>query len=225
MSVILFDIDGTLLSSGGAGRLAMQNALAEEFQRSEEIPPGMMAGRTDRGIIQMLFELHGLEESEENIAWFVLRYLSLLTQAMHLRAGGILPGVEELLAALQETGSHIGLLTGNMARGAQIKLDHHGLAEHFPFGAFGDARLTRDELAQDAFDTVREHIGAEIQAEEIWIIGDTPRDISCARAIGARVLAVATGVNDLDDLSEHGPDLLLDDLSDTAAVRSKLGVS
>lgn len=220
MNVFLFDIDGTLLSSGGAGRLAMERALEAEFQVDQEIPPGMLAGRTDRGIINQLFSLNEIEESEGNITRFVERYLTKLPDALQERAGGILPGVIELLDELQGRSAHIGLLTGNMVRGAHIKLSHHGLMDHFPFGAFGDLRLTRDEVAHDALATVREHVHADVQPEQVWIIGDTPRDISCARAIGARVVAVATGVHEADDLHEHGPDLLVQDLSDTAALQA-----
>ncbi len=222
MSVFLFDIDGTLLSSGGAGRLAMERALTDVFHVNQEIPPGMLSGRSDRGIIRNLFELNGIAESEENIARFVENYLVQLPEALGERSGSILPGVVELIDRLKDASAHIGLLTGNMVRGARIKLSHHGLMDHFPFGAFGDLRLTRDEIAHDALQIVREHVHVDVQPEQIWIIGDTPRDIACARAIGAKVIAVATGVHEHAELHGLQPDVVVNDLTDVASLQPAL---
>lgn len=223
MPVFLFDIDGTLLSSGGAGRLAMEMALRDEFGVQQDIPNGMLAGRTDRGIIHMLFELNGIEESRQEIERFIECYLRHLPECLHTRAGAVLPGVSALLDSLRDEQAHVGLLTGNMIRGARVKLTHHGIMDHFPFGAFGDLRLTRDEVAHDALATVRERIHVDVQPEELWIIGDTPLDIACARAIGAKAVAVATGSYRRDDLAGHRPDVLVDDLSDIATLQAAWG--
>jgi phosphoglycolate phosphatase-like HAD superfamily hydrolase len=111
-----------------------------------------------------------------------------------------------------------GVLTGNVRRGAQTKLAHHGLWDFFAFGAYGDDSEIRDELGPHALRRAREHCGVDFAAERVWIIGDTAHDIACARAIGARVLAVATGGHSLEALAAHRPDALLPDLTDAAAV-------
>jgi phosphoglycolate phosphatase-like HAD superfamily hydrolase len=112
----------------------------------------------------------------------------------------------------------MGLLTGNLREGAQIKLQHFGLERYFSFGGFGDVHPDRDDVAQSALDAARAALDGQSGDEQIWVFGDTPLDIRCARAIGARVLAVNTGVDSRDELERACPDVLLDDLSDTQQV-------
>ena len=131
----------------------------------------------------------------------------------------MLPGVREVLAALTARGDVAqGLLTGNMRAGARAKLEHHSLWNTFAFGAFADDSEHRNELGPHALRRAREHHGVEFRAENTWIIGDTPHDIACGRAIGARTLAVATGGCSLEELSRHQPTALVADLSETEVI-------
>jgi phosphoglycolate phosphatase-like HAD superfamily hydrolase len=116
-----------------------------------------------------------------------------------------------------------GLLTGNMRRGAQVKLAHHGLWEHFAFGAFADDSEVRNDLGPHALRRAREHHGVEFAAANVWIIGDTPHDIACGKVIGAKTLAVATGGYTLEQLRAHTPTVVLEHLEDTAEVMRLLG--
>src|SRR5207302_7838486 len=129
--------------------------------------------------------------------------------------GRVLPGIADLLAHLRQRDQvAVGLLTGNVRAGAQVKLGHFGLFEHFSFGGFGDHHFDRDDVAREALAAVRAHVHPEVTPDRIWVIGDTPLDVRCARAIGANVLAVATGTHTLAELAAAAPDLVLKDLSD-----------
>lgn len=218
MFILLFDIDGTLINSGGAGGAALCAALEEEFNvdRAEKV---RFSGRTDRGIGSDLLRLHGIEDSPEN--WQRLRdgYLRRLPEYLPQRPGRILPGVSELLGELGSVPRTVmGLLTGNLRTGAEIKLQHFGLNDYFSFGGFGDEHPHRDDVAHSALAAARDALPQQAADEQIWVFGDTPLDIQCARAINARVVAVATGVEPRDELEQAGPDVLLDDLSDTQRV-------
>lgn len=218
-TLLLWDIDGTLVVSGGAGSRALQTALRHTFGFDGSLDDIDFAGRTDRWILRKIFEKFDLPPTEENFARYLEAYLSTLPDELANPHACVLPGVREALAA---AGRHPalaqGVLTGNVRRGAQTKLAHHGLWDHFPFGAFGDDSEIRNELGPHALRRAREHHGADFPADRVWIIGDTAHDIACARAFGARVLAVATGGHTFDELAAHRPDALLPDLTDTAAV-------
>lgn len=215
MNVVLFDIDGTLLSSGGAGKAAMETALATEFGIAELLDQVPYSGRTDRAIGRDLFRLHGIEESPRHWQRFVAAYLGHLPAFLGRHRGRVLPGIELLLQRLQEHGQvAIGLLTGNIREGARIKLGHFGIFHYFAFGGFGDHHFDRDEVAREALAAVTSHLNGSADPDRIWVIGDTPLDIRCARSIGARVLAVATGFHAVEELAAAQPDLLLADLSD-----------
>jgi phosphoglycolate phosphatase len=213
MNVCLFDIDGTLVSSGGAGKAAIESALAEEFAVDVQ---GKVAysGRTDRAIARDLFHAHGLEDTPAN--WHKLRagYLNRLPGCLTRHQGRIMPGIAELLLALVDRGVTLGLLTGNIREGARLKLGYFQLFHHFAFGGFGDQHLERDEVAREALAAAHNHLNGTLFPDRIWVVGDTPLDVRCARAIGARVAAVATGWHPLDELRDAGPDLLLADFSD-----------
>jgi len=136
----------------------------------------------------------------------------------------VLPGVSTLLSEGPARGTIAqGLLTGNSRRAAEIKLCHHGLWHHFPFGAFGDDSERRDELGPFGLRRAREFHGIEFAPERVWVIGDTPHDVRCAKAIGARSLAVATGGHTAADLAAHAPTAILPDLIDSDAFWSIIG--
>lgn len=214
MLICLFDIDGTLLASGGAGKAALEGALRDQFgvAHCKQIP---YSGRTDRAIVRDLFHHHGIEETPDNLRGLLAAYLARLPECLRRHNGRVLPGIQELLQALSGRANvAVGLLTGNVRAGARAKLSHFGLFEQFAFGGFGDHHFERDDVAREALDAVREAVGGHIQGEHIWVIGDTPMDVSCARAIGANVAAVATGTHPRAELAACRPDIVLDDLSD-----------
>jgi len=219
MRVLLFDIDGTLIRSGGAGKLAMESALELAFGLTEFRDEVSYAGRTDRAIGHDLLTIHGIEASDDHRTRLHDAYLQVLPDALAQRPGCILPGVEALLQPLHSSEDVvIGLLTGNLRAGAEVKLRHFGLWNYFTFGGFGDAHHDRDDVAREAMRAAEVHLQRRIIPEDVWIIGDTPLDISCARAVGAKALAVATGWNTLDELAACRPDWLLPDLSSTASL-------
>jgi len=219
----LFDIDGTLVNCGGAGGGSLLLALSEVFGVRDPSPLKTYSGRTDRAILAELLELHGVENTMENRHRLVAAYLEILPGQLAKRRGRVLPGVNELLDQLSgEIGLGLGLLTGNLHRGAELKLGHFGLASYFRVGAFGDEHESRDELVHEALSQIRRELQSDVAGEEVCIIGDTPLDIACARVIGAVAIAVATGIHSAEDLAAAGPDVLLEDLSATGNVLATL---
>jgi phosphoglycolate phosphatase-like HAD superfamily hydrolase len=215
MHVCLFDIDGTLISSGGAGKAALERALASEFGIDRPIDRLLLSGRTDRAIVRDLFQMHTLEDSPDHRQLLLKGYLHHLPSCLASAAGRILPGIAALLEQLREHDRvAVGLLTGNVRAGARVKLAHFGIDQHFAFGGFGDEHVDRDEVAREAFAEVHRRFDGAVRPERIWVIGDTPFDVRCARAIGARAVAVATGWHPCEELAASQPDLLLEDLSD-----------
>lgn len=210
MYVCLFDIDGTLINSGGAGEAAMLEVLAEEFALTEITGNIPAAGRTDAAIVSDLFEQHGLTANDRDA--FQQAYLSRLPNALLQKEGVVLPGVLDLVEELSRREDvFLGLLTGNYEVAAWAKLSHFGLDRYFTFGAFGDFHCNRDDVARAASDEISKQIG-DVQPDRVWVVGDTPSDIRCARAVDAQVLAVATGIFDRVELEAHRPDILLDTL-------------
>jgi phosphoglycolate phosphatase len=223
MIACLFDIDGTLLSSGGAGKHAMYAALASEFGVTELNDGVAFAGRTDRAIGRDLFLTHGIHDSAESWHRFVRAYLAHLPNSLRTKPGRVLPGVTALLTQLEPLERvAIGLLTGNLQHGAQSKLAHYAIDHYFQFGGFGDQHYDRCAVASDAIAALSNHVRMKIEPQDVWVIGDTPLDIECARSVGARVLAVCTGFHSASDLADCGPDLLLPDLCDTTRILSAL---
>lgn len=220
MLVLLFDIDGTLVRTGGAGKAAMEAALCEEFGvtlSAEEVP---YSGRTDRAIGRDLLVGHDLEPSPANQDRLIAGYLHRLPGRLRSLGGTVCPGVRELLHHLRGRDDvRLGLLTGNVRRGAELKLGHFDLWHHFPAGGFGDHHEDRDDVARAAVAAV----GAG-PADEVWVVGDTPLDVRCARAVGAKVVAVATGWHPLDELAACGADLALADLGDFGRLPTAWGL-
>lgn len=222
MRVFLFDIDGTLLSTGGAGSAALFAALTEEF--GVAAPQSVeFSGCTDRGIARSLFEKHEIEDCAEH--WERLRASFLKVLPTHLAAceGRVLPGVAQILEHLAGQETAVGLLTGNTREGARLKLAHYQIERHFLFGGFGDDHFERDDVAREALAASAAHVGAAVDPRNIWVVGDTPRDIRCARAIGANVVAVATGIHQREELLAMKPDVLFEDLSDVDSFLQSVG--
>ncbi|MCU0959667.1 MAG: haloacid dehalogenase-like hydrolase [Pirellulaceae bacterium] len=223
MVVLLFDIDGTLIVTGGAGGDALLHAFSELFGVAEpqEVP---FSGRTDRGIASNLFRAHAIPDTDAN--WRQLRsaYLQRLTAYLPQREGKILPGIASLLDRLSaRTDCAVGLLTGNARDGARLKLEHYQLYHHFAFGGYGDDHVDRDDVAREALRACRAHLRSEPAPDRVWVIGDTPLDVRCARAVGARVAAVATGWDSREQLAAAQPDLLLDTLEEPDALLAQIG--
>ena len=217
--LLLFDIDGTLITTGGAGERGFAAAFHDAFGLHDDLSTIDFAGATDTRITRILFDQHGLSDTPENHERFKTAYLPRLAENLSQRPGRVMPGVAELLPALRARPEEfaLGLLTGNYAEAADLKLVHYGLAEFFTFGAFADDSPERDRLGPVALRRARERFGADAfpdPARDALILGDTPRDIACARACGARVLAVATGRHPREALAAHGPDFLFDTLAE-----------
>lgn len=222
--LLLWDIDGTLLTSGGAGMRALRTALAARFGIEGSLADIDFGGRTDPWIMRRIFAKFSLPDTPETMDAFTAAYLAALPEELECAGSRVLPGVTERLAEAAAR-PHVaqGLLTGNRRRGAEIKLARHGLWETFAFGAFADDHEQRNELGPFALRRAREHHGVAFAPERTWIIGDTPHDIACGRAIGARTLAVATGHSDPAALRAHRPDAFLPDLRDAARFWDALG--
>lgn len=217
--LLLWDIDGTLIASGGAGMRALQTALKNVFGLEGSLADIDFAGRTDTWIMRAAFLKFGLPATEENFARYFDGYVAALPAELVNPQARVLPGVRELLHAAVAHGQIAqGLLTGNRRRGAQVKLTYHGLWEYFEFGAFGDDSEHRNELGPHAVRRALERHGVDFAADRIWVIGDTPHDIACGKNIGARTLAVGTGGSKLEQLRAHTPTAALENLSDTEAV-------
>jgi len=222
--LLLWDIDGTLIASGGAGMRALQRALRTEFGCDGSLADIDFAGRTDTWIMRAVFRKFGLPETADTFERFFAAYVAALPAELNPPHARVLPGIRELLRAVAARGDIAqGLLTGNRRAGAQVKLAYHGLWEPFAFGAFADDSEHRNELGPHAVRRAREHHGVEFSVDRVWVIGDTPHDIACGRALGARTLAVGTGGATLDVLRAHRPDAVLADLADADAFWKLLG--
>jgi phosphoglycolate phosphatase len=221
--LLLFDIDGTLILGGGAGETALRVAMMRTCGRADGFDRIILAGATDKKIAMELLRLNEQPVTPENVAQVLEHYLEALQEHMEPKGGTLLPGILPLLEALHaHPECALGLLTGNVERGAKIKLSHFGVWHFFPFGAFADDHHDRNELGPFARARARAHHGEEFPPESIYVIGDTPKDIACGKACGARTVAVATGNYSVADLAAHEPDWLFEDFSDTAKIVAAL---
>jgi phosphoglycolate phosphatase len=226
LSLVLFDIDGTLLLSGGAGVRAMTRAFEEVFGVADAFAEIPVAGHTDTYLVSRALARTNLPDTPLMHARFRGAYLPILTEEIRQPGSGrrgVMPGVNSLLAAIAATESfHAALLTGNYEGAAGIKLAHFGLADFFAWGTFGEESPDRNELARIAMSRAQERrVPPEACARAI-VVGDTPHDVACARAAGARAIAVATGSYSVADLEAAGAAIALADLSDTERVMSLL---
>lgn len=216
--IVLFDIDGTLVLTGRAGLRGMNAAFSRLYGSIEALEGIPVAGRTDRAIVSDALRAAGLAVTSDEI----LRLRDAYIADLQVEIGkpvpdfsGVLPGVGALLDELDaDPEVSVGLLTGNFEAGARIKLGHFDLWSRFPFGAFGDDHDDRNALVPIALSRARAAGIAEPPPDRVVVIGDTPLDIACARAHGARAVAVATGSYTRDQLREAGADVVVETLSD-----------
>lgn len=225
MRLCLFDVDGTLVSSKGAGRRAVGRALVEVYGATGPYETYDMRGRTDLQIVFDLMAAAGIPEGvvAERLPRFFDRYVEVLTAELRGTGVELLPGVSELIRRLSERPQFVvGLLTGNIEAGARIKLAPTGLLPYFKVGAYGSDDRERARLPGVAALRAEVLLGRPIQPGHVVVIGDTPLDIHCARAFGARAVAVATGFHKMEELAAHRPDALFLDLSDLPSVVAAL---
>jgi phosphoglycolate phosphatase-like HAD superfamily hydrolase len=222
--LLLFDIDGTLLR-GGPAKTAFHQAMIETFGTAGSIETHSFGGKTDPQIARELLRGVGMDDLWIDAGFPRLwdTYLTLLEERLPGRPMTVLPGVVELLALLSGMEDvALGLVTGNIARGAELKLRSAGLLGHFRVGAFGSDHEERDELPAFALGRAREALGVDFRPAEVYVIGDTTRDVQCGRKVGARTLAVATGPQRAEELRGAGPDWVFADLTDTRVIASAL---
>ena len=217
MRLLLFDVDGTLIESGGAGRAALAEAAAAELALPE-LPAVTLAGRSDLAIMRDVLVLAGVPPTQAAMDGLVEAYLARLPETLSTHEGRVLDGVVELLDALADLGVPVGLATGNLMRGAELKLRRYGLWERFAAGGFGDHSSERAHIVAVAIERLAEASGVDRRSGDAVVIGDTLHDVTAGHAAGARVLAVATGTDGESELRESGADLVLPDLADTATV-------
>ncbi|HEY1582954.1 MAG TPA: HAD family hydrolase [Chthoniobacterales bacterium] len=222
--LLLFDIDGTLVHTAGAGLQALRDVLRDQFGITDKLDGIEIAGRTDSGIVHQILRKQKIEPNEKQTKRFLDRYVERLADELPRCPGRVLPGIRKLLQRLEKRPENVlALLTGNVERGAKLKLEHYGLWHFFAFGAFADDHHDRNQLGAFARRRARENCGLEFAAAAIDVIGDTPHDIACGKAIGARTIAVATGGFSREQLSAQQPDVILDDFSDVEARIKELG--
>jgi phosphoglycolate phosphatase len=223
--LVLFDIDQTILHSGGAGEKALTLALRDRLGHEESLENIEIAGKTDIWITHRIFEAHGIDARPETVENFLNTYLVHLKTQLGLNHGRLLPGFPAILLALEQRPNvAMGLLTGNLRRGAELKLRHYGVLDHFSFGAFADDSQERNQLGPFARTRAEKAHGVSFRPEDIFIIGDTPHDIACALAIHAQGVGVATGRYGRPALEAAGAHFVFDDLSDIDAVIRTLGL-
>jgi phosphoglycolate phosphatase-like HAD superfamily hydrolase len=219
-SLILFDIDGTLLSTGGSGYRSFMTSCREVLGITGQIDGVYMAGKLDRVIFQEIIERFRPDLALSDIApcWHRFRdmYIELLgRESRQPENWRLMPGVEPLLEFCSRQGS-LALLTGNIREGAYIKLAALGIEEYFPVGGFGEKSITRSQLAKVAWEEAEKYYQTVFSPDDIFVIGDTTSDIQAGKSIGARTIAVATGTVSQKELSEAGADLLVSDFASGA---------
>jgi phosphoglycolate phosphatase len=222
--LLLWDIDGTLISTGAAGHRAIELATAQRFGGAGNLDGVEIAGRTDSGIAHQILAKYGEPVTEETVDKFLDLYLELLAGELPRSKGQVMPGVLELLQrAATQPDTVLGLLTGNLRRGAQLKLEHYQLWHFFAFGAFADDHHDRNQLGPFALTRARESTGKDFLPVQVDVIGDTGHDIACGKAFGARTIAIATGSWPSERLAEYAPDFIFEDLSNVDGVIATLG--
>jgi phosphoglycolate phosphatase-like HAD superfamily hydrolase len=215
LRLVLFDIDGTLIRTGGAGVKAFAKVFETEFNAVDGFERLKFAGRTDVGLVREFFSFHDIPATPENFSRFFERYVFWLDQMIRESTGSICAGVLDFINTLKKLPEPpvLGLLTGNVRLGAEIKLRRFGLWDIFQTGGFADDHEERNKIAAVARSRGSRLIKHELKDSEVLVIGDTPHDISCGRFIRAQVLAVATGAYTLPELKLHTPDWVVENLT------------
>lgn len=221
--VYLFDIDGTLLNCGGVASQAAFLTIKEDFAIAEVVPSPSFCGRTDRGILSEMFALQGLADDAPNNEKFYQGYTARLAALLPPKSGqpipGVIPALTQLNRAVASPGSSplVTIMTGNCEQGARIKLEGYGIEGYFALerGGYGDHHPQRDDLAKATFAELARAL-VDLTPDEILVIGDTPADITCARAIGADCLAVTTGSFAEGELAGEQPRYLASSFADVA---------
>ncbi len=219
MKLILFDIDGTLINPAGAGTRSANAAFRDLFEIEEAFTGIRMAGKTDIRIMKEGLAANRILLHDGIMDRILARYLIHLEREIQTPGKRLMPGVREILENLREKDEvRLALLTGNIERGARIKLAPFGLNDPFPWGAFGDDHEDRDLLVPIATRKLREKEGLDIPLTDCIVVGDTPADVRCAKLHGATAVAVATGPYNLETLKRTEADYAFEDLVAAAAV-------
>lgn len=217
--LVLFDIDGTLVHTGGAGTKAFAKTFAAEFNLHHGSEKMKFAGRTDVSLVREFFRLHDVAATPEHFREFFEHYVFWLHHILEQNGGETCRGVREFIRDLQALPQPpvLGLLTGNVQIGAEIKLRHFGLWELFQLGGFADDHEDRDQIAAAAFQRAQRVLGKNLRPQEVIVLGDTPFDVRCGKFIGAKTLAVATGGAKFADLKKCDADWTVEDLTQIRA--------
>lgn len=219
-TLVLFDVDGTLVLTGGAGVRAMNRAFEELYNVANAFAGVPMAGRTDQAIVLDALARLGRAVDGASLPAFRERYCALLAEEIERAAPGkrIMPGIRKALEALRQRADvSVGLLTGNFKDGARIKLAHFDLARYFAWGAYGDDAADRNALVPIALARAAERGVRPVSCDRVFVVGDTPADVACALSANVRAIAVATGPYDTRALAASGAHAVFADLSDTSA--------
>ena len=222
--LLLWDIDGTILSAKGAGPQAFDRATLEHFCYEIPISSIDWPGATDYAIAYALLNKAGRTVAREEAQVLIDRYLSYLPDMLVKTNARAIEGTRELLEYFHGSNSiHQALLTGNVSRGSDIKLGYLGVNHYFRFVAFADHSDQRNDLSRYALTLAREHLHPEWSPEQVYVIGDTPKDIECGKHIGAHTIAVATGHHTVAELEAHKPTRVFDSFAEPQALIDFLG--
>ncbi|MFN2509000.1 MAG: HAD family hydrolase [Chthoniobacterales bacterium] len=221
---LLWDIDSTLISTGGAGSKALKRVVRQRYGVRDDFQDIEIAGRTDAAIAASILCKYGVEPTTEAVSQFLDEYIAFLAELLPQLNGHVMPGISEILERMRAHPDRVlGLLTGNLKRGAKLKLQRYGLWDYFELGAFADDDADRNQLGAFARARAKEKHTHMFEGPQIDVIGDTGHDIACGKAFGARTIAVATGSWTRQRLAQHEPDFLFDDLSQVEDVIATLG--
>lgn len=225
-TVLLFDIDGTLVTTGGVGRRAVERAFERRHNRPEACSLIRFDGMTDRSITRLGLEAIGVAATEQAIDELLAIYLAELADELLKSTPEtyrVHPGVHDILRSASESGAAVGLGTGNIEAGARLKLEHVGLYRHFSFGGFGCDHEIRVELIRRGAERGASKLGQALASCRVVVIGDTPKDIDAARGIGAESIGVGTGSFSAGQLRAHGATHAFDDLTAAGVLTALLG--
>lgn len=223
MKLLLFDIDGTLISAGGAGTRSLNKAFEKVLGIKDAFVNFEMAGKTDIQIIKEGLKLHGIIPEKNLIDDLIDNYLMFLQVEINNNSKHIKPGVVDFINFMTSSFSYpMGLLTGNLEKGARIKLEPFALNSYFPFGAFGSDHENRNNLLPIAVERYEKFFKKPINFSDCIVIGDTPRDVACAKPYGAKVIAVATGPFTREDLQKTDADVVVENLSEIDKIQQIL---